>query len=381
MQVGKYRLVPPEEMIHVMLYSLDGVMGLSPITQAREQLGALSAMEKYGARYFGNGAIPSTLLIYKGTNKLDPKTQQELKDSYKREHGGVNQHSIGLVTGDWDVKTFSVTPEDSQFLQGKVHSRTQVAELFRLPPSALGDVSRLSNANHEQESLKFIQDCLTPYLIALESELNLKLLPSIGRNSGRYYYRFDVSERLRGDFKSTMEGYATQVQWGLRLRNEIRAEMGLEPIPGGEVPWMPVNMAPAGAQQTQEPVQQPNDETDDTTDTGDDAVRSLRPLYIDSVGRLLNREKRDLSNIAGIFTPLLIAIRDIYIAQARSKFRFDAEDTSTFDAVLKDALSTIQKRAANWTDADAALNDYERVLKSVKLGVFREAGALVALQQ
>lgn len=44
-------------------------------------------------------------------------------------------------------------------------------------------------------------------------------MPATGRNANRFFVRFDVRERLRGDFQTTMQGYATGKQWGFYSTN------------------------------------------------------------------------------------------------------------------------------------------------------------------
>ena len=92
-------------------------------------------------------------------------------------------------------------------------------------------------------------DTLRPYLSRFEQEIHRKLMPSTGRNSGRYFVRFDVRERLRGDFQTTMQGYALGKQWRWFNTNGILEEIGKNPIPrrAGERYWMPLNMQDAAA--------------------------------------------------------------------------------------------------------------------------------------
>ncbi len=101
-------------------------------------------------------------------------------------------------------------------------TRTDIAALFRLPPNMIGDTSRLSNANHEQQSLQFITDTLRPYLVRIEKEIARKLLPA----DGSLFVEFDVSERLRGDFASTMAGFAVGKQWGFLFHKHHPREAG-----------------------------------------------------------------------------------------------------------------------------------------------------------
>jgi hypothetical protein len=47
---------------------------------------------------------------------------------------------------------------------------------------------------------------------------------------------FDLRERLRGDFALTMNGYAVGRQWGFYSTNDVRKELGENPIgPVGNV--------------------------------------------------------------------------------------------------------------------------------------------------
>jgi HK97 family phage portal protein len=239
MQGSAYRIIESKDILHFPLFSMNGIRGVGPVAAARETYALAKAAEKFGARWFGNGAHVPSILINKGP-KPDPKVQRELSESWSAAHGGSNANKQGFLFGDWDVKTVGLSPEDSQFLGTRNYQRADIAAMFHLQPHQVGDTSRLSNANHTQAQLSFVTDCLRPILTRIEAELKRKLFPRISN----LFVLFDLTERLRGDIQAQMQSYSLSRQWGIMTANECREDMGLNPVgPEGDVLLFPVNMA------------------------------------------------------------------------------------------------------------------------------------------
>lgn len=238
---GSGRIIAAKDVLHFPLFALDGIKGVSPVTAARESFALAKAAEKFGARWFGNGAHAPSILINKGA-KPDLKAQVEITESWQAAHGGVNANKQAFLWGDWDVKTVGLSPEDSQFLATRNFQRADIAAMFHLQPHQVGDTARLSNANHTQAQLSFVTDTLRPILCRIEAELKRKLLGV--RNN--LFVEFDLSERLRGDSNAQMQAYALGRQWGFLSVNEVRKEMGLNPIGAeGDTYLYPTNMGNA----------------------------------------------------------------------------------------------------------------------------------------
>lgn len=232
-----YRIIAAKNVLHFPLFGLDGIKGVGPVRAARESFALAKAAEKYGARWFGNGATAPSILINKSA-KPDPRVQAELKESWQSAYGGSNVHKQAFLFGDWDVKTIGLSPEDSQFLATRSFQRADIAAMFHLQPHQVGDTSRLSNANHTQAQLSFVTDTLRPILSRIEAELKRKLL---GIKSN-LFVQFDLSERLRGDFVATMNGINVGRNSGVLTANEGREMLGLNPVgPEGDVLITPVN--------------------------------------------------------------------------------------------------------------------------------------------
>jgi HK97 family phage portal protein len=240
---GTYRIIKAADILHFPLFSLDGIKGVGPIRAARESFATARAMEKYGARWFANGAQPPSYLIRKGTPP-DPKVQAEIRESWNAAHSGENQHTQGFLFGDWDIKTIGLDPQDTQFIAARNYTRSDIAAMFKIPAQMVGSLERMSNNNWIGQQLGFVIDTLRPIIIRIEQELQRKLL--IGRSASKLSVTFDVTERMRGDFQTQTQTLALGRQWGLLSANECRIELGYNPVgPEGDILIVPVNMANA----------------------------------------------------------------------------------------------------------------------------------------
>ena len=240
---GDWKIIPASDILHFALLSLDGINAMSPIRQAREALGLTRAAEKAGAKLFGNGSRPGGILT--GPPELTAEQKAQAKASWDATHGGSNQGGTAVMPGEWHYQALSLSPEDSQFIQLRGFQRAEIAALYGVPPNMVGDMTRLSNSNHEQQSLSFVVDTLRPVISTIEAELNRKLMPQLGRKANVLYAQFDLTERLRGDFSTQTSGYALGKQWGWYSTNDVRRKLGENTLedPAADVYLYPTNMA------------------------------------------------------------------------------------------------------------------------------------------
>ena len=370
MNDGKQRTIKAENMLHVPLFSFNGLKGFSPIWLARQGIGLAIASQKHGSRFFGNGARPSGILSSEGT--LTPKQIAESRESWNQTQGGENNGSVAVLPGNWKYSQIGMSLEDSQFLETRMFQRADIAQgIFGVPPHMIGDTTRLSNNNAEQINLSFLIDGQRPYLCRIESEIHRKLFPQLGRNANRYHAEFDVSERLRCDFKTTMDGYATGKQWGFFSTNDVRRDLDMNAIgPVGDVYWAPVNMQNAERMLDTESVQdQPVGSDPNNPGAGGDdpnkpkapsaAERNLLgrftrgyiPVFCDGFTRLLKRDKRDSDAIVALLGPVFRSIADASMEQ-------NGSTEPAPDHVLEDLAKSMAGRAAKWpaqlAESDAA---------------------------
>jgi HK97 family phage portal protein len=411
MPLGETRIIQPENVLHVPLFSMDGLCGLSPIGLLRQSLGLAKATEKFGARFFGNGSRPGGVVMNKGP-KPDLKVQKEITESWNREQGGTNQGKTAfLFGGEWDYKQIGLSPEDSQFLATRQFQRAEIAAMYHLPPHYAGDTSRLSGNNAEQQNLQVVTDTLRPYLSRAENEFDRKLSATQGRKANKFFSSFDITERLRGDFKTQQEGFAAGVQWGWFCPNDVRRKLGENPGPKElDVYRVPVNMQAASTLLDTESIQDqplagaaPNDpastEPPDPTGTDDGETAptpaerkllgvyaaSFAGLYAHSFRRLYGRGKRDSAAINGAVRPILRCVADLALemacapAQAREAIA---------ERLVDDVIKGMDKRAHKWPAGlegagidELAGPEFLKAVRSIHINASKELAAASAAQE
>jgi HK97 family phage portal protein len=237
---GQSRILAAADVIHVPLTSWDGLVGMSPIMQARQSLGLAAAAEKFGARLFANSAVPQLALTT--TQLVKPEDKLKMRRDWEALQTGSSQHRVAVIDGDMKIEKLGITPEEGQFLETRHYTRADIAALFRVPAHMVGELQKLSNSNTENMNLSFVVDTLRPYLSRIEAELTRKLLPRETGKISNLTVQFDVTERLRGDYASQTAGAAAGRIGGWLTGNDVRRSMGLnEAGPELDVFLVPVN--------------------------------------------------------------------------------------------------------------------------------------------
>jgi len=236
------RIIPAKSMIHVPLWGWNGLRGMSPIQLQAQSLGFAQATLKQGARFIGNGFSPKGLITPESA--LTAEQGQQLRDAMEKQGTGNNQGRLAILPAPMKYLQMGLSMSDAAFLESRSFSRNEVAAMFRLDPHHLADTTRQSNANAEQMTLALIQETMQPYLTKIATEFNRKLLPMTARKRSSYRIRFDLTERLRADFKTTLDALALGRQWSIMTIDEARKQLGLNAIGGdlGNSLMSPVNM-------------------------------------------------------------------------------------------------------------------------------------------
>jgi HK97 family phage portal protein len=234
---------------------VSGMLGLSPIGQAREALGLTMATEEYGARFFGNDSRPGGVLEHPG--QLSPAASERIRKSYEASMGGLsNRHRMMVLEEGMKWTQIGLPNEDSQFLETRKFQVEEIARLFRVPPHMIGDVDRSTSwgTGIEQQNIGFITYSLRSWLVRWEQEINKTLLSE--DEQGQYFVEFLVDGLLRGDAQSRYTAYATARQNGWMNGNEIRELENMNPAEGLDVYLVNGNMK--SADQANEPPAQPS---------------------------------------------------------------------------------------------------------------------------
>ena len=267
---GQPIYLPREKVLHVPGLGFDGFLGYSVIAMARKSLGLAMAQETFGALYYGQGTHPGVIVSHPGNLKAE--AHANLKKSLTDNYSGLGQsHRLMLLEEGMKIEAIGIPPKDSQFLEGRQFQIPEVARWFNLPPHKLKDLTKSSFSNIESEQISFVMDSILPWLVRLEQNYNMQLLTASDRalsGRGRLYFKHSVEGLLRADSAARGAYYKEMFNIGAMSINEIRELEDMDPVQGGDIHLVPMNMTSlenAGKPPNPVPVNNPALSQPDTT--------------------------------------------------------------------------------------------------------------------
>jgi len=220
----------------------DGLNGDSPVMRAREAIALEIAAQKFGAQFFGNGAMPGLVFKYaQGMKDMDPEQSRKFIENFREQYGAKTGRlramlmPSGIEMGD-PVK---IENDKAQFIEARKAQRTIIAGVFGVPPHLVGDLENGTLNNVEQQSRDFHQKVIRPYVTIFESAMERDLLTDEDRRGG-IIIRFNMDAHLRGSFKEQQEGLKIQREGGALSANEWREMVNMNPMKpedGGDTYW------------------------------------------------------------------------------------------------------------------------------------------------
>jgi HK97 family phage portal protein len=214
----------------------DGVNGLVPIELAKDAIGLSRACEIHGAAFFGNGARPGVVLST--DQMLSPETAENTRNQWERAHRGPDRaHRTAVLQGGLKVNELGGNNQEAQFLEARRFQVEEVCRLYGVPPHLVGDLSRSSYSNIEQQSLDYLQNGLMPWLRRIESAISRDLIAD-----GDLFAEFDTRGALRADAAGRAAYYSQMATLGVLSVNDIRSAENMNPVEGGDERFVQLNM-------------------------------------------------------------------------------------------------------------------------------------------
>jgi HK97 family phage portal protein len=236
---GTTAVLPSDKVLHIPALSRNGLVGLSPLQMLSEVIGLNLATQKFGNKFFANGAWIGGVLEH--PKKLDTEPYQRLKNSIKEQYQGLdNSNRMIILEEGMKYNQTAVPPETAQFLQTRKFSVTDIARAFRVPPHMIGDLERSTFSNIEHQGIEFVTHSVMPWVVCWEQEIRRKLFLSFEKE--KYFVKFLVDGLLRGDVNARYNAYKTGIQNGWLSPNEVREKEDMNPREGGDIYLTPTNM-------------------------------------------------------------------------------------------------------------------------------------------
>jgi HK97 family phage portal protein len=281
-------LLDSSEVFHVRGPGGDILAGQSVIAVAAGSLSVGMQAQRYINAFLENDATPRLAIHFP-----DPLSETAIKNylrHFEQRHAGPSKAGKpAILDRGGKIEQFSINNADAKIVELRQQAKQDVASWFNLQPHKVGDLSRATFSNIEQQSIDYVTYSLSPWLIRWQDECNAKLFTEQEIDADSHYCEFSVNALLRGDAKSRSEFYNTGIMAGWMTRNEARQFENMNEIEGLSEPLQPLNMATPGEEPPEEELP-----ADPVADDDDD----LRSLYGDLLGLAVERAHRRVVSAA-----------------------------------------------------------------------------------
>ncbi len=234
--------IPAERVLHVpgRFVRPGSRVGMAPLTMFKETFGLGLAARNYGAKWFGDGAHPSSVLT---TDQVlpDAETARTIKERFMA--AIRNRREPAVLGAGITYEQVQVAPNESQFIETKQEAAVAVARAFGVQPemifASMGGGGSVTYANREQRAIDFLTFSADPHLVRFERFVTRNL-------PNRQYAQLERAALLRTDVKTRYEAHDIAIRGGWRTPNEARQIEDEAPLQdqGDQALWPPYSTSP-----------------------------------------------------------------------------------------------------------------------------------------
>jgi HK97 family phage portal protein len=218
---------PRSALFHVKAFPFPGSMlGLSPIGYAREAIGLGLGAEKYGAKFFGDSAIPSGVIT--SDQRMGDEVAAYLKARWKAAHKGKRE--IAVLGSGAKFQPVSVAPDEAQFLGTIKANVSTICRFFGVAPTMMaGETGGHEDySSPEMRGTEFLTFTLRPWLYRIERAISSQLLASTQTA------KFNAGGFVRATLRDRYEAHRIGIEAGFLTRNEARELEDRPPLPDAD---------------------------------------------------------------------------------------------------------------------------------------------------
>lgn len=231
-----------DEMLHFMLVTLNGIMGVNPVVYNALSLGKNLATEQFGAEFYEKGGNIKAVMEVEGS--MGDDAYNTFMRHFKQSSANFD---TPLLEYGIKYKQLSVNPVAAQLIQSETFSLQDVCRILNIPPHMIGELSHATFSNIEHQTIQFVQYTLRPIVKRFEMEMESKLFAS--KDIGKYDVKFVLDGLLRGDTAARSTYYHNAILDGYMSRNEVRELEGLQHKEGLDEMLYPLNTGIVGKEE------------------------------------------------------------------------------------------------------------------------------------
>ena len=219
----------------------NGIIGLSPLSYARNSVGVGLAAEQTVSKVYKNGGKPSGLLT------IDKVLKEEQRNAVKKNFADMadgNEDRLYVLEAGMSYTQISLSPQDIELLASRRFQIEDICRFFGVPSVLVNDTSANTTwgSGLSQIVQGFYKFGLRPMLERYEASMKCNLLSAEERLKTEI--EFDFSALLRPDLSERIKNGKEAVTGGILTPNEVRESEGWKAIPGGDTLFLQQQMTP-----------------------------------------------------------------------------------------------------------------------------------------
>lgn len=213
----------------------DSIYGRAPIEILHDVILSLIYGSTYNLDMYINANMPEGIISLLGANQEQIKqfrARFEKRILKKDNFGNMRKmfHKYPITNQEAKFTPLQITSRDMEILQQQEWFSKLVWACFGVTPSELGYTENSNRATEMVQSKVFQRKAVKPLLSLIAYHINTQIIPEFGFDDIEFkFLSFDVQEELE---KTKL--YDMQIKAGIKSINEIRDEMGLEPVENGD---------------------------------------------------------------------------------------------------------------------------------------------------
>lgn len=239
---GQYVTFEPDDIVFARTDNpFDDLRGLSPFLAVMDEIGIDRDLSRMTRAFYANDARPGMMLVPK-SNVGIPDAQRFIEWWKKEYQGAKNAGKPVFMPYEIDLKEVQRPPSaDDVTLRESL--RREIAAAFGVPLSLAGAWDEAQYQSLPEQRQSFYEETVLPLCMDIGDDVNSYAMPFFdGSARAEFEWVFDDILALSAASKLRSEALAKDLASGGITVNQYRQEKGYEPIPTGNVLYVPAGV-------------------------------------------------------------------------------------------------------------------------------------------
>lgn len=224
------------DMIHLLNYTDDGVTGISTLKYASRSIELAGYANESSRNFYRSGGAVSGVIS--SDMVITDKQRDDMLKDWQAMH---DKGGVAIMARGAKYTPIAVSPLDAQLLESRKYSVEDICRFFHVSPQKVFDYTHSSYSTVEATELAFLNDTLLPLIVKFEQEFSRKLFTGAELAEG-YHCSFNTARLMRADKNGQANYYSKMFNSGVLSVNEIRRDLDLPHVEGGDQHFVQVNL-------------------------------------------------------------------------------------------------------------------------------------------